>query len=91
MMVTMTVEAIEKDLRKQIAVIGEAVSRVKAGVIMNINEVEEQVAQICARIGSLSQEDGQKLEQSMAEMIGKLEDLAAALSEFQNKGSDGTH
>ena len=87
----MTAEAIEKDLKKQIAVIGEAVSRVKAGVIMNINEVEEQVAHICARISSLSQEDGQKLEQSMAEMIGKLEDLAAALSEFQNKDGDGAH
>ena len=85
----MTADTIEKSLRKQIAIIGEAASRVRAGVIMNINEVEEQVAHICREIAALPEGEGQKLEQSMAEMIGKLEDLAEALSEFQNKGSHG--
>lgn len=82
----MTAEAIEKDLRKQIAVIGEAISRVRAGILMDIDGVEAEVARLCTDINELPPEEGKKLEPSMAEMIGKLEDLAAALSEFQEKG-----
>lgn len=85
----MTVEAIEKDLRKQMAVIGEAISRVRAGVLMNIHEVEQEVARLCADINELPPEEGKKLEPSMAEMIGKLEEFAAALTEFQEKGGHG--
>lgn len=85
----MTVQAIEKSLKKQIGTIGEAVSRVKAGIIMNIDDVEEQVARICTQISALPQEEAQSLEPIMAEMIGQLEALAAALSEFQNRKDDG--
>ena len=90
-LMTTTVNSIEKDLKTQIGVIGEAVSRVKAGVIMNIDGVEQQVAQICEKISALPEGDAQALEQSMAEMIGKLEELAQVLSEFQDKSGNGTN
>ncbi len=86
----MTVESIEKELRKQIGIIAEATSHVKTGIIMNINDVEKKVALICATISTLTPEEGERLESSMAEMIGKLEELAAALSEFQGKNDHGT-
>ena len=87
----MSAETIEKSLRRQIGIIGEAVTRVQAGIIMNIDEVERQVAHVCSEISALPPEEAQKLESIMAEMIGRLEDLAAALSEFQNRnGVDGT-
>lgn len=86
----MTVEAIEKELRKQIGVIAEATSHVRTGIIMNINDVEKKVALICTTISTLSPEEAERLEPSMAEMIGKLEELAAALSDFQEKNDRGT-
>ena len=90
-LMTTTVSSIEKDLRTQIGVIGEAVSRVKAGIIMNIDEVEKQVAQICEKISTLPEGDARSLEQSMAEMIEKLEELAEVLSKFQNESGNGTN
>lgn len=86
----MTVDSIEKDLRRQIGVIAEATSHVRTGIIMNISEVERKVASICAAIATLTPEEGERLESSMAEMIGKLEELAAALTEFQEKTDRGT-
>lgn len=87
----MTAEAIERDLRKQIGIIGEAITRVRAGVLMNISDVEQEVARLCMDINKLPPGEAQTLESSMAEMIGKLEDLAAALSDFQEKGGHGAH
>jgi hypothetical protein len=86
----MTIESIEKDLRRQIGIITEAAIHVRSGIIMNINEVEHHVASICKRISGLAPEESEQLEPAMAEMIGKLEELAAALTEFQEKNNHGT-
>jgi|GEM_PF-1661525 len=81
----LTAEAIEAELAKQTDLIGAAIESVRGGTVADINEVERNVAVLCNEISGMPQEDAQRLEPAMAQMISKLEELAVALHDFQSE------
>jgi hypothetical protein len=85
-MATPTAEEIEKKLQQHIDFINATITKVRNGVLSNIDPLENAMQKICEEIKKLPPAESRtQIEGLMVEMTGKLEQLAVELIEFQNK------
>ncbi len=84
-----TADSLEKRLKDQIAFLDEAIRSVREGTLKDISVMDLQIESICRDLDSLDAEDSRRLETSLAEVIGKLEDLAKEIRIFQDTLESG--
>jgi hypothetical protein len=83
----MKAAAIRKQLQDQIEYLNQAIDNARQDNLQNIEPLDDKMDAICKAISELDEEDAVQFESPMAEMIGKLEELAIELKAFQERMS----
>lgn len=83
-------EQIETRMRDLTNFIAQAADRVRAGEMVTLTHLDDEVASLCDQSIALPPHDALQVQPVMAEMIGTLEELARALKEYQDNKQDGT-
>ncbi len=63
----------------------DALTKVKGDEMPDLSNLDERVSGLCSDIESADDETTARVQPMMAEMIGKLDELALALTEYQAK------
>lgn len=82
-----TREQIETRMRDITAFIEQSADSVRAGRMVTLHHLDDEVAALCDAAITLPPADAKTVQPLMATMIGKLEELSSALQDFQRKGS----
>ena len=77
--------AIRKQLEDQIEYLNKAIDNARQDNIQNIEPLDDKMDEICKAISELDEDEVAQFESPMAEMIGKLEELAVELKAFQER------
>lgn len=77
-------QELQDQLRTQITIINDAIARANAHEIKNMNNVDAEVARICANLQTGNIDVSDELQGLMAEMINRLDELARVLEAFQD-------
>lgn len=80
---------IRSQLEEQTAFLDEALLSVRDGRLQDISSLDGAMEKICREISALDEDIAATFEQSMADMIGKLEELAIELKSFQDRATAG--
>lgn len=78
------VAEVEKKLKGIVDYVRDCQARVTRGEIMDLQGLDRNVMEVCDAAAKLPEEDGQKLEQQMSQLIESLEVLASAMKEQQD-------
>lgn len=78
-------QAYGEELRNLIAFVEESLGKVQGGEMPDLGDLDGKVSTLCQNIETAENEIAQQLQPLMGEMIGKLDELAQALSEYQSK------
>ncbi len=82
---TDTAEELQNRLDNMIEFVDQATEQVESGTLANLGTLDKDVSQLCNDVESSSPEVAQAVSNKMAEMVSKLEDLAKALNDYQDK------
>lgn len=85
---TDTRQQIETRMREITVFIAEATQTVRGGKIVTLHHLDDEVASLCEAAVALPPQEAGLLQDMMSEMINKLEDLASALQEYQEKSGN---
>ena len=92
---TSNIQELDRFMLEQIEFIDETIARTRADELTDVTALNENVNKICAAAEKIDDSEDKLIERRMAEMIGKLEELAQELQAFQDrteeKPGDGTH
>ncbi|MCB1556418.1 MAG: hypothetical protein KDJ15_03800 [Alphaproteobacteria bacterium] len=80
---TVIAEALQTRLREQIDLINESIEKVRSREIVTLDGMDDTVATICHDIETGDPDVARSMGALMGEMVGRLEDLATALNDFQ--------
>lgn len=83
----MTKEELAKRLKSITDYVRDCERRVTQGEIMDLQGLDNNVAEVCDLIASMPPKEGQELESQMTILIGSLETLADAMRK-QDEGKD---
>jgi hypothetical protein len=75
----------EERFASMISIIDTALENLQAGKMPDLGTLDSEVAKICRDVEAADPALGQKVQPLMAEMIGKLDKMAQALMEYQQK------
>ena len=78
-------EILLERMETQTTSIEEAIASIKKDNMVDVSDIDKDIAYICDELDALPPKDAQKLEVPMAKMIGKLEELATELQAFQQR------
>lgn len=81
-------EQITNELRQLIDFIDDAHQRLDDGEVMDLSDLDDEVARLCDETLALKPEEAAQVQNTMAEMITKLEKLGVALQEYQQNLKD---
>lgn len=84
---TQTRDQIEQRKRDITVFIEQSVQQVREGRMVTLHHLDDEVASLCDAAVTLPPVDAKHVQPLMAEMIGKLEQLSAALQDYQRKGA----
>jgi hypothetical protein len=76
-------DRINEKLSGLTAQIDEARARLDKGEVVNLSYLDEEVEQLCQQALSLPPHETAKIQEPMADMISRLEQLSVALKDFQ--------
>lgn len=71
-----------------ISTIDQAIAQVENGEIINLEELDQEVAAVCDAATSPEPEDAALIDEKMDKMIVRLEVLSQALDEFEHTDED---
>lgn len=83
----MTKEELAKRLKSITDYVRDCERRVSQGEIMDLQGLDNNVAEVCDLIAAMPPKEGQELESQMTILIGSLETLADAMRK-QDEGKD---
>ncbi|PJB69185.1 MAG: hypothetical protein CO093_11105 [Alphaproteobacteria bacterium CG_4_9_14_3_um_filter_47_13] len=81
----MSLEDLEKNLQNQIDKINDAIVKVRRNELSNINNMDNDIADLCRRILNFRDGNAKKFEGKMVEMINCLDELAVELKAYQER------
>ncbi len=82
---TSNAEELQSRLNNMIDFVIQATDQVESGTLANLGSLDKDVSQLCSDIESAAPEVAQAVSGKMAEMVSKLEDLARALKDYQDR------
>lgn len=71
-----------------IETIGQAITQVTAGEMINLDDLDNEVAAVCEAANEVAPEEMEAVDEKMDLMIAKLEELGQALDEFEHTDED---
>lgn len=75
---------VEKKLKGIVDYVRDCQARVTRGEIMDLQGLDKNVMEVCDAAAQLPEEDGQRLESQMSQLIESLETLACTMKEQQD-------
>ncbi|GJL84387.1 MAG: hypothetical protein DHS20C02_01620 [Micavibrio sp.] len=81
----MSDENYEERFHELTTFVEDALTKVKSNEMPDLSNLDERVSGLCSDIEAADDETTARVQPMMAEMIGKLDELALALSEYQQK------
>lgn len=84
---TPTAEELCALITEQTALIAHAAEKAHENELVDIGDLNRNIDAICGHAAALEPDEAHKIEADMAAMIGKLEELGAALVEFKKRAA----
>jgi len=80
--------AFEQRLQELVSFVDDSLAKLQGNEMPDMADLDVKVSGLCQDIETADSETAQQLQPLMSEMIGKLDELAQALSEFQARAQE---